>query len=331
MAEVSIEDVAEAAGVHRSTVSRAFSRPEAVRAVTREHVLRVAAELGFSINPLAQALRRGASNLVPLIVPDISNPFFAELARATAASAGARGYQLLLCITGGDTAQTADYVTSMHAMYSPFGIVAPSTRVDLPALRHLAFQNRVVVIDRVEDDPTVPTVTVDCARGIDLAFEHLHALGHRNIAYVPGVIGTYTAQDRLDAYRRAAARHGIHPVVLESGPETELHVGIVDRWLREPIRPTAIIASNDVIAFAVVSELGSRGWTVPDDLSVVGFDGIDLGAQFSPRITSVRQPIDDLGRIAIDLGEGLIAGTPPQHVVLEPSLLVRSSTQEYRS
>jgi DNA-binding LacI/PurR family transcriptional regulator len=331
MAEISIDDVADAAGVHRSTVSRAFSRPDAVRTATREHVLRIAAELGYSMNPLAQALRRGSSNLVPLIVPDITNPFFAELARTTTAAAEAHGYQLMLCITGGDTGQTADYVTSMHSMFSPFGIVAPSTRVDLEALRRYAFQNRIVVIDRVEDDPSVPTVTVDSAHGVDLAVDHLLELGHRGIAYAPGIVGTYTAQDRWDAYRRAAERHGIVPVILEAAPGVELGQGIVDHWLSESVRPSAIIASNDVIAFAIISELGTRGLTVPGDVSVIGFDGLDLGAQFNPRLTSVRQPIADLGRIAIELGESLIAGAPPDHVVLEPTLLIRSSTQKFAS
>jgi DNA-binding LacI/PurR family transcriptional regulator len=328
MAEVSIDDVAEAAGVHRSTVSRAFSKPDAVRTATREHVLRVASELGYSMNPLAQALRRGSSNLVPLIVPDITNPFFAELARATTAAAEARGFQLMLCITGGDTGQTAGYLSSMRSMYSPFGVVAPSTRVDLEALREYTFQNRIVVIDRVKDDPSVPTVTVDSAHGIDLAFDHLLGLGHSRIAYAPGIIGTHTAQDRWEAYHHAADLHDIVPVVLEAEAGADLGTGIVDHWLREPERPTAVIASNDVIAFAIISELGDRGFAVPADLSVVGFDGLDLGAHFNPRLTSVRQPVTDLGRIAIELGESLIADDPPDHVVLKPTLLIRSSTQE---
>lgn len=330
MAELSIDDVAKAAGVHRSTVSRAFSKPEAVRKATREHVLRVASELGYSMNPLAQALRSGSSNLVPLIVPDITNPFFAELARATATAAETRGYQLMLCITGGDTGQTADYLTSMRSMYSPFGVVAPSTWVDLEALRRYAFQNRVVVIDRVENDPTIPTVTVDSTHGINLAFDHLRGLGHSRIAYAPGIVGTHTAQDRWDAYHHAAQAHGIAPTILEAAPGSELGPGIVDHWLQKPIRPTAVIASNDFIAFAIISELGTRGLTVPGDLSVIGFDGLDLGAQFNPRLTSVSQPLADLARIAIELGEGLLAGSPPEHVVLEPTLLVRSSTQELR-
>lgn len=328
MAEASIDDVAEAAGVHRSTVSRAFSRPDAVRTATREHVLRVAAELGYSMNPLAQALRRGSSNLVPLIVPDITNPFFAELARAATTAAEGRGFQLMLCITGGDTGQTASYLTSMRSMYSPFAVVAPSTRVDVEALREYAFQNRVVVIDRVEHDASIPTVTVDSTHGINLAFDHLLELGHRHIAYAPGIVGTHTAQDRWDAYHEAAKRHGIPPVVLEAATGADLGRGIADHWLQEPVRPTAVIASNDVIAFALISELRTRGVSVPADLSVVGFDGLDLGGHFNPRLTSVRQPITDLGRIAIELGETLIEDGPRDHVVLKPTLLIRSSTQK---
>ncbi|MDF2443452.1 MAG: LacI family transcriptional regulator, repressor for deo operon, udp, cdd, tsx, nupC, and nupG, partial [Subtercola sp.] len=108
---------------------------------------------------------------------------------------------------------------------------------------------------------------------------------------------------------------------------SELGPGIVDHWLSEPGRPTAIIASNDIIAFGIISELGTRGFTVPTDVSVVGFDGLDLGAQFNPRLTSVRQPITDMGRIAIELGEALVADGPAEHVVLKPSLLIRSSTR----
>ncbi|WIE65601.1 LacI family DNA-binding transcriptional regulator [Curtobacterium sp. MCLR17_036] len=331
MTDASIDDVAAAAGVHRSTVSRAFSNPTAVRAQTREHVLRVAAELGYSTNPLAQALRRRSSTLVPLVIPDITNPFFAELARATAAAAELRGYQLVLCVTENGGSSTAGYVNAMQAMYSPFGIVAPSTRVDLEALRTYGSKNRVVVLDRVEDDPTVPTVTVDSRRGVELAFEHLALLGHRAIAYAPGIVGTYTAQDRHEAYEQIATGHGTQPLVLGAPDGVELGAGIVDHWLAEPVRATAIIASNDAVAFAVIAELESRGHRVPDEVSVVGFDGLDLGAHIAPRLTSVRQPIADLGRIAVDLGEGLLDGGPVRHEVLQPTLLLRSSTAGPRS
>lgn len=321
----SIDDVAEAAGVHRSTVSRAFSKPEAVKAETRDLILKVAEELGYTMSPLAQALRRKTSNLVPLIVPDITNPFFAELAKTMTAAAGERGYQLLLCVTDGDSTQTVNYLTAMESMYAPFGVIAPSTKFDVETLRKFAFWNRVVVIDRL-DDPGVPTVTVDSARGIELAFAHLLELGHASIGYVSGISGTHTAQERRDAYRDLAARHSMTQVVIESGAQVAEAEAAVATYLALPNRPTALIAGNDMIAFGLVSALGQRGVRVPDDVSVVGFDGLALGERFNPRLTTIQQPIADMGTIAIDLAQKLTAHGEVGHVVLEPQLLVRNST-----
>ena len=129
MSAPSIDEVATAAGVHRSTVSRAFSRPEAVKRETREHVRRVAASMGYTMSPLAQALRTKVSTLVPLVVPDITNPYFAELAKAMTAAAGERGYQLVLCVTENDPDATARYLDAMQAMYAPFAVIAPYAQV----------------------------------------------------------------------------------------------------------------------------------------------------------------------------------------------------------
>ena len=323
MADLNIDVVAKAAGVHRSTVSRAFSRPEAVKVQTREHILRVAEELGYTMSPLAQALRSKTSAFIPLIVPDTGNPFYAELAKSMAQAAGDRGYQLVLCITNGDWQRTAGYLTAMQSLYAPFGIVAPSTRVDIDQLTQFGFGQRVVVIDRVDEDATVPSVTVDNRRGIELAFDHLRSLGHDRIGYVSGISGTHTAHERLDAYNDLA---GADPIVLDSGGDTEAgeraaaHVGAM------PDRPTAIIAASDMTAFGVISALAARGFEVPRDISVVGFDGLTLGARFNPTLTTIRQPIADMGNIAIDLAEKKAADGSVNHVVLEPELLMRAST-----
>jgi DNA-binding LacI/PurR family transcriptional regulator len=325
MADLSIDVVAKAAGVHRSTVSRAFSRPEAVKVQTREHILRVAEQLGYTMSPLAQALRRKTSTFVPLIVPDITNPFFAELAKTMTEAAGERGYQLMLCVTNGDTVQTAGYLTAMQSLYAPFGIIAPSTRVDIDTLPQFDFGQRVVVIDRVDEHATVPNVTVDSRRGIELAFEHLRSLGHRRIGYVSGISGTYTAQDRMDAYRDLADGD---PIVLDSGADTEAGERAVAQFVAMADRPTAIIAANDMVAFGVISALAAQGFRVPTDVSIVGFDGLSLGSRFNPALTTVRQPIADMGSIAIELAEKKAADGSVGHVVLEPELLVRASTAE---
>jgi DNA-binding LacI/PurR family transcriptional regulator len=326
MADLSIDVVAKAAGVHRSTVSRAFSRPEAVKSETREHILRVAEGLGYTMSPLAQALRRKTSTFVPLIVPDITNPFFAELAKTMTQAADERGYQLLLCVTNGDPAKTDGYFTAMQAMYAPFGIVAPSTKVDTEALKRFDFGHKVVVIDRVEGDSSVPTVTVDSRRGIMLALEHLRSLGHTSIGYVSGIAGTHTAQDRMDAYLELSSEGNGTPLVLDSGSDPDAGARAAKHYLEMENPPTAIIAANDMVAFAVISALGQSGVRVPEDVSVMGFDGLALGARFNPPLTTVRQPIADMGNIAIELAEKQNLNGSVDHIVLEPELLVRAST-----
>lgn len=328
MTNHSIDAVAKAAGVHRSTVSRAFTRPQAVKAETRDHILRVAQELGYTMNPLAQALSRKTSTFVPLIVPNVTNPFFAELAHAMTRAAGDRGYQLVLCATDGDAGQTAGYLTAMQGLYAPFGIIAPSTPVDLDALAGFDFGRRVVVIDRVDEHSTVPSVTVDNRRGIELAFEHLRALGHQRIAYVSGISGSHTTRERMDAYRDLA--HG-DPVVLDSGGDTEAGERAAAQFVDMPDRPTAVIAANDMTAFGLISALAARGLRVPEDVSVIGFDGLSLGGRFSPGLTTIRQPISEMGAIAMDLANKKVADGSVGHIMLQPELLVRASTAGVRA
>ena len=326
MSSPSIDEVAAAAGVHRSTVSRAFSRPEAVNQKTRDHVLKVAASMGYTMSPLAQALRTKSSTLVPLIVPDITNPFFAELAKVMTAAAGERGYQLVLCVTEDDAMATAGYLQAMQSMYAPFAVVAPFSQVDPAEYEPFGFGRRLVVIDRIESESEVSTVTVDSAKGIQLAFEHLLELGHTSIAYFSGIAGTHTAADRRQAYHALANQHRMPPIELNSGIGFEAAERAAAELASMVERPSAVIAGNDMIAFGLISALGTRGISVPLDMSVVGFDGVPLGARSNPPLTSVQQPIDEMGRIAIDLAERADANGGAEHVVLEPRLLVRSST-----
>lgn len=328
MSVASIDDVAAAAGVHRSTVSRAFSRPEAVKKQTREHVLRVAESMGYRMSPLAQALRNKVSTLVPLLVPDITNPYFAELAKAMTAAAGERGYQLVLCVTGSDADATAQYLDTMESLYAPFAVIAPYARVFPAGFASRGFGNRLVVIDRVESDDETSWVTVDSAAGIALALEHLWSLGHSSVAYVSGLAGTHTAADRRDAYKSLTEAHGLTPVELDvSGAGPGVGARAADELLALRDRPTAVIAGNDLVAFALISALGERGVRVPEDVSVVGFDGLPAGASCNPPLTSVQQPIGEVGQTALRLAEQAAAGGPVEHVVLQPQLVVRSSTR----
>ena len=314
-----------AAGVHKSTVSRAFSRPEAVKLETRQHVLQVAASMGYTMSPLAQALRTKSSTLVPLIVPDITNPFFAELAKAMTAAAGERGYQLVLCVTENDASAMAGYLHAMQSMYAPFGVIAPLTQLDPAEFAPFGFGSRLVVIDRMEPDHDVPTVTVDNVKGIQLAFDHLVALGHTSIAYVAGIVGTHTASDRRHAYHALTAAHHMAPLEFDQGIGAEAGERAAEQLATMDERPSAVIAANDLVAFGLISSLGARGISVPGDISVVGFDALALGACANPPLTSVRQPVTEMGRIAINLAEQGARGRV-EHVVLQPHLVIRSST-----
>ena len=168
----------------------------------------------------------------------------------------------------------------MQSLYAPFGIIAPSTRVDIDTLTKFDFGDRVVVIDRVDEHSTVPSVTVDNRRGIELAFDHLRSLGHHRIGYVSGISGTHTAQDRMDAYRDLAEGD---PIVLDSGADTEAGERAAAQFIAMTDRPTAIIAANDMTAFAVISALAAQGVRIPTDVSVIGFDGLTLERALQPR------------------------------------------------
>lgn len=327
MGDVSIYDVAKVAGVHSSTVSRAFSRPEAVKPETRERILRIAGEMGYRVNSLGQALRRGSSNLVPLIVPDITNPFYGELAKSVAAAAGLRGYQVVLCLTEGDADETYRFLDAMSAHLSPFAIVAPSTRIDAGVLERTALARRTVIIDRVPQGLQVPTVFIDNRLGVKLALDHLLELGHRRIAYLTGTVGTYSAEVRVEAYRALVADHGIEPVVIRGGYSLAATERGAAEFLAIDPRPTAVIASNDLAAFGFISRLAEHGVRVPEDVSVTGFDGVPIGDNFNPGITTVAQPFDELGALAVAVAERFADDGSIVHEVLVPTLLVRRSTR----
>ena len=322
MTNLNIAAVAKAAGVHRSTVSRAFSRPDAVNAQTREHILRVAEELGYTMSPLAQALRSKTSPFIPLIVPNLINPFYAELATTMTQAAGERGYQLVLCITNGDNERTARYLTAMQTLYAPFGIIAPSTRVDLDTLTQFGFGNRVVVIDRVDQHATVPSITVDNRRGIQLAFDHLRSLGHRRIGYVSGISGIHTAHERST---RTASSPRVTRSSWTAAPTPRRASG------RPPVPRHDRPADGDHRSErhdGVRADLHSRrpGPEHPHGRLGCRFRRTRLSAHYNPVLTTVCQPIADMGNIAIDLAEKKAADGSVDHVVLTPELLVRAST-----
>jgi DNA-binding LacI/PurR family transcriptional regulator len=229
-------------------------------------------------------------------------------------------------VTEGKEEETATFLASMHHLLSPFAIIAPSTRLDPAALGQVALARRMVVIDRLPPELDLPTVVMDNALGVRLALDHLIALGHTRIAYLSGTVGTFSGSERRRAYVDLAAEHGIAPVVIEGGYGAAAGHFAAEQFLALDPRPTAVVGSNDMAAYGFMAGVWDAGLHVPDDVSVTGVDGIAIGEALIPPITTVAQPLAELGERAVVLAERFTATGEIGHEVLVPSLLVRGST-----
>ena len=319
-----INDVAARAGVSKATVSRTFSRPDSVRVDTREHVLTVAREMGYSPNRIARSLSRGRTSNLGLQVPDISNPFFPPLIKAVQAEAGRRDFALFVADSDEHADDEARQVLAMAQQVD--GLVLASPRMTDSQVRDVLERVPVVVINRQLEG--VPAVLTTASEGVRQAVEHLAALGHERVAWLAGPEGTYSTTDRERALHAAADRYGVE--VLTLGPfQPRFSAGLRAADLVLASGARAVLAYNDLIALGLVQQLGERGIRVGSDVSVIGIDDIWVAPMAVPALTTVRVPGAQAGTAAVRLlcdvlAAGSTAGTRP--VVLPTELIVRAST-----
>lgn len=313
ISRVTIDDVAAEAGCHRSTVSRAFSASSTLNSETRDRILRIASERGYSASALARAVATRASTMVPLIVPDVSNPFFAALARGAEAAGRAHGYHIVLCDSAGDFELESDYIRSMQSLLAPFALLCPLGEESVASVE-VAASAPVVLVAAGSLELGLPTVDVDNARGMQLAVQHLADLGHEHVAFFTGTTGNLRARERLSGFDAAMAGLEMIASALPAGPDAECAGAAAQAFAKMDHRPTALVAVNDLTAIGLVAALQRRGVRVPDDVSVVGFDGLDIGRRLFPRLTSVEQPIGELGRSAIEVAVQILEKTGEEEV-----------------
>ncbi len=330
---VSIDDVARQAGVNKSTVSRTWSHPDLVSDVTRERVLRAAADLGYRPNTIAQMLATGTNPLIPLLVPDIANPFFVELARGVAAAAEREGRFLTLCDTHGDVELEEQYLTSLANLRVQVAVLVPTSDTDIDAVAALSEEAGLVtvLVDRVSPDVQLPALSTDQAAGIDLGFDHLRSLGHRHIAHAAGPTTTRTGAERLSRYRERMLEVGEEPIVAAGGYTMEEGRAVADELASSSTPVTAVLAANDVSAIGLLGRFAELEIAVPGDVSVVGFDGLPLASHVRPSLTTVHQPVAEIGSTAVTLGLLQAQGhehrdAVPPHKRFEPSLTIGGST-----
>ena len=325
MGAPTIYDVATAAGVATSTVSRAFSMPNRVSDGTRERILAVAAELGYRPNPHARALLSGRHHTVAMVVSDITNPHYFELIRGAEMRAKASEYTLVL--VNAEESPRIEYDQIQRLVSSVDGFVLAASRLPDENLQQIAAQRPLVLMNR--ELAGLPSVVLDHVQGCHQIVEHLASLGHRDLVYLAGPRNSWMAKTRWAALRAAATKLGLDarrigpftPKVSQGGPAADgaLNAG-----------STAIVAHNDLLAIGVVQRLAQRGVSVPDDVSVVGFDNIFAADLCSPSLTTLGGAHADVGRAAVEL---LLEATGPvrRHsdavqVVLPTELVLREST-----
>jgi DNA-binding LacI/PurR family transcriptional regulator len=321
-----IYDVAAAAGVATSTVSRAFSSPTRVSAKTRERVLAAAAELGYRPNPHARALLSGRHHTVAMVVSDITNPHYFELIRGAEMRARASEYTLVL--VNAEESPRVEYDQIQRLASSVDGFVLAASRLPDENLRQIAAQRPVVLMSR--ELSGLASVVLDHVQGCRQIVEHLASLGHRDLTYLAGPPNSWMAKTRWSALRTAAEELGLEarrigpftPKVSQGGAAADgaLHAGA-----------TAIVAHNDLLAIGVVQRLAQRSVRVPDDVSVVGFDNIFAANLCTPTLTTLGGAHADVGRAAVEIlleavGPIRARESAPPQVVLPTELVLRQST-----
>jgi LacI family transcriptional regulator len=324
-----IRDVARAAGVSKSTVSNVIRDAGKTTPATRERVLEAIAAVGYRPNAIARSLVRRRTTTVGILVGDLANPFYSELAKLVEQRLTAAGYATMLCNTDGHAASERARIESLLE-HRAAGIVMLQTSGEWPVADELRAQGVPLVVVSCWDE-TTDCVAVDDAGGMRLAVEHLLALGHRRIAYLSsGFVESQTDRARFDGYRRALRAAGLQPApeLLWEEPAS------IESLLRATAPPTAFAVSNDLVAIELVETLAQLGVRVPDDVSVVGFDNIAVAGLRRISLTTVAQPREALAELGASiLLERIEDGSllPPRRVRLAPELVVRGSTRSVGS
>ena len=329
--------MAALAGVSAGTVSNVLNRPEAVAPATRQRVEKAIHELGFVPHDAARALSEGRSRTVGLVVPDVTNPFFADLARGVEEVADRHDVIVILYNTGSSPQRELRYFAQLEERRVQGVLVTPVTQGASNLDDLLRGGTPVVLVDRPTAREDVCSVAVDDVSGGRLAAEHLIEQGHRHMVFIGGPPDSPQVLDRLAGARAVADAAGVSLEFVET-PAMSVAAGrsagtsIARR--SSGSRPTAAFCANDLLALGLLQAVTREGVQVPHDLAIVGYDDIDYAAGAAIPLTSVQQPREELGRVAADLLFDAIDAAGEhrhRHVVFQPELLIRDSSRRPRT
>jgi LacI family transcriptional regulator len=317
-----ISQVAEAAGVSRATVSRAFTRPDMLSAETVRRVLGVAKKIGYVPNHTARALSTGRYGNFALVVPDVANPFFPPLIRAAQVEAEKLDFCVFLGNSDENPVQEEKLVSRFSAQVE--GFILASSRLSDQRIRFQAARRPLVLINR--DVKGIPRVLMDSGAGVGEAVDHLASLGHQRIAYISGPKSSWSNAQRRAAVRRKAKIHALQ-VLIVPAQVASFRTGYAAASAILDYGATAAVAFDDLMAQGALAGLAARGVSVPRDFSVVGCDDV-LGAMTYPPLSSVSNACAEAGRVAVSLLMEMLKTRVVRDVryVLSTSLVIRDTT-----
>ena len=327
MHRYSIREVAKKAGVSISTVSRVLNNSAPVSDELRVRVEKAIKELGYYPSGIAKSLRKGKTGTIGFILPDITNPFFANIVRGAEDYLRKKGYTLILCNSDQNKEQEIQLLGTLISKHID-GLLFTGTGDFNPLLAEKIEKGlKIVFLDRIIKGLNSSYVIIDNREGMNILLDYLIKVGHKYFIFINGNKETFSARIRYETFVKKLTKNNLHFKHYFANFSYEAGYSIAKK-LRK--LPDTIICGNDLIAYGVIDAIEEKGYKVPEDVSVTGFDDIPFSRHYKPPLTTVRQPMYEMGEKAAELLLKIIEGKEKinKGIVLLPKLVVRESTKE---
>lgn len=338
MQQVSIKDIARAANVSHPTVSRALSNSPLVKGETAERIRRIATDLGYRPSAIARSLVTKKTKTIGVVVTTIADPFIADVISGVEETANDHGYSVFLANSNANPDREVKVVHSFHERRVD-GILVTASRVGalyIPLLSQLKVP--IVLINNQhpdEPDEFIYSVMIDNIKASKQVMEHLIGLGHRRIAYIGDQSGFQSDTERFAGYRQGldfAGYPSLLELIVHGDGKPEGGRRAMEKLLALPKPPTAVFCYNDMSALGALRAIHQHGLKVPDDISIVGFDDLAIASYTSPLLTTVGQPKQQMGRMAMETMLKILSGVDAKtNIKVEGKLLIRESTAPPKS
>jgi LacI family transcriptional regulator len=327
-----IKDVAARAGVSTATVSATLNGTAFVSPRLKDRVLAAVRDLGYAPDAIARSLKQGRTYLIGLMIADITNPYFTELVQVIESAAQQRGYSVLLCDANNDFEREQQYLKLMRTYKVEGLVLAPTGRLeDYERDQILGLHTPMVIVDRLLPSLPFDSVTLDNVRAAMEATSHILDHGHRRVGMLGGPDYLSAASERRAGYHAALQQRGIayDEAIVRDGRFREEDAFVeCQRILSLTDRPTALFVANNHMLIGVMRAMAELGLRCPQDISLVSVDDFRWANAFTPRLTTVSQPIREIGEAAVNLLLDRLSGSPPSdpvNLVMQPRLIVRDS------